>query len=117
MRYTLSTERLLEFAARAAAMGLQERVKFELLDYRALDRRFDRIVSVGMFEHVGVGHYARFFRTLASSSTPMGRRYCTSSASPLPRAAPILGSENTSFLAATSLRSARWCLRSRGPGC
>jgi len=69
---TLSTEQLVESRARAEAMGLQERVNFELLDYRALDRRFDRIVSVGMFEHVGVGHYARFFRTLAACLTPDG---------------------------------------------
>ena len=69
---TLSTEQLLKSRARAAAMGLQERVNFELLDYRALDRRFDRIVSVGMFEHVGLGHYARFFRTLAACLNPDG---------------------------------------------
>jgi cyclopropane-fatty-acyl-phospholipid synthase len=53
-------------------MGLQEQVKFELLDYRALDRRFDRIVSVGMFEHVGLCHYSRFFRTLAACLNPDG---------------------------------------------
>ena len=37
-------------------------VDFRLLDYRLLDEPFDRIVSVGMFEHVGVGHYKEFFR-------------------------------------------------------
>ncbi len=58
---TLSTEQLAEATARAAAEGLSERVKFELLDYRALDRKFDRIVSVGMFEHVGVGYFDNFF--------------------------------------------------------
>ena len=47
---TLSTEQLLKSRAWAKAVGLQERVDFELLDYRALDRRFDRIVSVGMFD-------------------------------------------------------------------
>ena len=45
---------------------------FELLDYRALDRRFDRIVSVGMFEHVGVGHYRAFFDTVARCLKPDG---------------------------------------------
>ncbi len=60
---TLSAEQLDEARARAAAEGLSDRVTFELLDYRALspDRRFDRVVSVGMFEHVGVGHYGAFF--------------------------------------------------------
>ena len=62
---TLSTEQLREAQARAAAEGLQDRVSFELLDYRALDRKFDRIVSVGMFEHVGVGFYRAFFDTVA----------------------------------------------------
>jgi len=62
---TLSTEQLAESRARAAAEGLLDRVSFELLDYRAVDRRFDRIVSVGMFEHVGVVHYRAFFDMLA----------------------------------------------------
>ncbi len=64
---TLSIEQLNEARARAAAEGLQDRVTFELVDYRALDRRFDRIVSVGMFEHVGVVHYRAFFDTVARS--------------------------------------------------
>jgi cyclopropane-fatty-acyl-phospholipid synthase len=58
---TLYTEQLVESRARAAAEGLENRVSFELLDYRTMDRQFDRIVSVGMFEHVGVVHYRTFF--------------------------------------------------------
>jgi cyclopropane-fatty-acyl-phospholipid synthase len=50
---TLSTEQLAEAQARAEAEGLADRVSFQLLDYRATDQSFDRIVSVGMFEHVG----------------------------------------------------------------
>jgi cyclopropane-fatty-acyl-phospholipid synthase len=61
---TLSTEQLNEARARADAEGLADRVSFELMDYRAMHRSFDRIVSVGMFEHVGVGHYAQFFETV-----------------------------------------------------
>ncbi|MBN9508330.1 MAG: class I SAM-dependent methyltransferase [Alphaproteobacteria bacterium] len=61
---TLSTEQLNEARARAEAEGLQDRVTFELMDYRAMHRSFDRIVSVGMFEHVGVGHYRQFFETV-----------------------------------------------------
>src|SRR4051812_43087358 len=58
---TLS-ERQLEIArARAAAAGVSDHVKFELRDYRLLDEQFDRIVSVGMFEHVGAKHYDEFF--------------------------------------------------------
>src|SRR6476660_9369305 len=53
-QYALSTEK-------AHRAGLSERVRFELRDYREHDDRYDRIVSVGMFEHVGVGHYGEFF--------------------------------------------------------
>jgi cyclopropane-fatty-acyl-phospholipid synthase len=61
---TLSREQLEASRARAAEAGLADRVRFELLDYRAWDRPVDRIVSVGMFEHVGIDHYRAFFRTV-----------------------------------------------------
>ncbi len=69
---TLSTEQLAEARSRASAEGLADRVSFELLDYRAMDRRFDRIVSVGMFEHVGVGHYRAFVDTVGRCLHPDG---------------------------------------------
>ncbi|OHC91701.1 MAG: cyclopropane-fatty-acyl-phospholipid synthase [Sphingomonadales bacterium RIFCSPHIGHO2_01_FULL_65_20] len=59
---TLSQEQLKVARRRAEEAGVAERVKFELIDYRALTGRFDRIVSVGMFEHVGVPQYETFFR-------------------------------------------------------
>jgi cyclopropane-fatty-acyl-phospholipid synthase len=58
---TLSKEQFALGQARVRAAGLENRVKFELVDYRKLTRKFDRIVSVGMFEHVGVAHYGEFF--------------------------------------------------------
>jgi cyclopropane-fatty-acyl-phospholipid synthase len=61
---TLSTEQLFEARARAEAAGLSHRVRFELLDYRHVLGRYDRIVSVGMFEHVGITHYREFFATI-----------------------------------------------------
>jgi len=61
---TLSQEQLAAARARAAAAGLSDRVSFELMDYRAMDRSFDRIVSVGMFEHVGVPNYPTYFETI-----------------------------------------------------
>lgn len=64
---TLSEEQLSFARQRAHDAGLEDRVRFELLDYRHLQRKFDRIVSVGMFEHVGVGHYKTFFETLRKS--------------------------------------------------
>lgn len=58
---TLSQEQHRLSTHRAAEAGLADRVEFKLQDYRLETGRYDRIVSVGMFEHVGVGHYAEFF--------------------------------------------------------
>ncbi len=58
---TLSKEQHALAIERVKAAGLEGRVTIELKDYRNLTERFDRIVSVGMFEHVGVGHYDEFF--------------------------------------------------------
>ncbi len=69
---TLSQEQLTAACARAAGEGLSDRVRFELRDYRAVDEKFDRIVSVGMFEHVGVNHYAQFFATAHRCLAPDG---------------------------------------------
>ena len=71
---TLSTEQLARARARAAEAGLSGQVQFELLDYRdpALPGPFDRIVSVGMFEHVGITHYDAFFRRLHGLLAPGG---------------------------------------------
>ncbi len=61
---TLSREQLNISNQRAAREGLQRSVRFELMDYRKIAGRFDRIVSVGMFEHVGVNHYATYFKKI-----------------------------------------------------
>ena len=58
---TLSKEQHALAVERTKAAGLNDRVRFELLDYRELEQSFDRIVSVGMFEHVGVQRYDEFF--------------------------------------------------------
>ena len=58
---TLSEEQLKVARDRAAQRGLGERAQFFLRDYREETGRYDRIVSVGMFEHVGVRHYGEFF--------------------------------------------------------
>jgi cyclopropane-fatty-acyl-phospholipid synthase len=58
---TLSKEQHALSNEKARAAGLNNRVRFELIDYRELQGRFDRVVSVGMFEHVGVHHYGEFF--------------------------------------------------------
>jgi cyclopropane-fatty-acyl-phospholipid synthase len=58
---TLSEEQIKVARERAARTGLADRVEFRLMDYRLVEGRFDRIVSVGMFEHVGVPHYRTYF--------------------------------------------------------
>jgi cyclopropane-fatty-acyl-phospholipid synthase len=62
---TLSREQYARAQQRAAERGRSEDVVFRLEDYRDVAGRFDRIVSVGMFEHVGVGFYDTFFRKCA----------------------------------------------------
>jgi len=58
---TLSEEQHRRANERAAERGRERDAVFRLLDYRDVDSRFDRIVSVGMFEHVGVGFYKAYF--------------------------------------------------------
>ena len=62
---TLSTAQLARARARAQARGLQDRARFSLTDYRDARGPYDRIVSVGMFEHVGRPNYQAFFDKLA----------------------------------------------------
>ena len=69
---TLSTEQHQVSTDRAHAEGLDRHVHFELRDYRDLTERFDRIVSVGMFEHVGVNHYKTYFDKCAQLLKPDG---------------------------------------------
>lgn len=72
---TLSEEQLELARCRAAKAGLTDRVKFELVDYRELagqGRAFDRVVSVGMFEHVGRPQFDTFFACCRDLLTPAG---------------------------------------------
>jgi cyclopropane-fatty-acyl-phospholipid synthase len=62
---TLSQEQHARARGRAIEKGLTGKVDFRLQDYRDLNENFDRIVSVGMFEHVGVGYYDAYFRKCA----------------------------------------------------
>jgi cyclopropane-fatty-acyl-phospholipid synthase len=64
---TLSKEQLAIAQVRAQERGLSSKVEFRLQDYREVRETFDRIVSVGMFEHVGVGYFGAFFRKLAAA--------------------------------------------------
>ena len=61
---TLSKEQHARATARAAREGLSDLVEIRLCDYRDVVGTFDRIVSVGMFEHVGIPHHKAFFDTI-----------------------------------------------------
>ncbi|MGV3769730.1 MAG: class I SAM-dependent methyltransferase [Sphingobium phenoxybenzoativorans] len=73
---TLSEEQLKVARQRAIDAGVADHVRFELIDYRdvgpSLGAPFDRIVSVGMFEHVGTAHFQEFFRHCHNLLTPQG---------------------------------------------
>jgi cyclopropane-fatty-acyl-phospholipid synthase len=69
---TLSKEQCKLANEKAKNLGLADRVRFELRDYRDLTERFDRIVSVGMFEHVGVHHYGEYFAKVNEMLTDDG---------------------------------------------
>src|SRR4051794_2475523 len=69
---TLSEEQLKYARRRADEAGVSDHVKFELIDYRHVEGRFDRIVSVGMFEHVGAAHYDEFFAKCRDLLKPDG---------------------------------------------
>jgi cyclopropane-fatty-acyl-phospholipid synthase len=69
---TLSQEQLQIARQRASQKGLARRVQFELCDYRAIEGKFDRIVSIGMLEHVGVPNYGKFFDKVSALLTDRG---------------------------------------------
>lgn len=69
---TLAEEQLSIAQARAQAAGLSDRVRFELRDYRKVTESFDRVVSVGMLEHVGPGSLDRYYQVVHDRLTPDG---------------------------------------------
>ena len=68
----VSPEQIRVARDRAQAAGVADRVEFRELDYRALDGRFDRVVSVGMMEHVGVTQFDAYFRKIGELLAPGG---------------------------------------------
>ena len=69
---TLSEEQLKIARERAEKAGVADKVKFELIDYRKVQGKFDRIVSVGMYEHVGPAHFRTFAAKCRSLLTDDG---------------------------------------------
>jgi len=69
---TLSEEQIKIAQERAEKAGVADKVKFQLIDYRKIEGKFDRIVSVGMYEHVGPAHYRTFAAKCRSLLTDDG---------------------------------------------
>ena len=69
---TLSTQQHELGVERVKAAGLEDLVDIRLQDYRDVEGPFDRIVSVGMFEHVGIGHFAEYFNAIRDLMTDEG---------------------------------------------
>ncbi len=69
---TLSTEQHALARERARARGIEDKVRFLFQDYRDIEGTFDRIVSVGMFEHVGLPHHLEFFEVVRDRLAPEG---------------------------------------------
>jgi len=69
---TLSKEQLAVARQRAAEAGVSDRVKFELMDWRDVQGPFDRVVSIGMAEHLGTAYFETFFRKVQELLTPDG---------------------------------------------
>ena len=63
---TLSENQFEYSKKKAKDMNLENQVEFRLIDYRQMDEKFDRIVSVGMFEHVGRKFYKKYFKQLSN---------------------------------------------------
>ncbi len=68
----ISKEQIAHARERAKALGVEDRVDFKLMDYRDLTGQFDRVVSIGMMEHVGVGHYHEFLGQFKALMKPDG---------------------------------------------
>ncbi len=69
---TLSEDQARVARRRAEEMGLSDRVRFEVRDYREITETFDRVVSVGMLEHVGAHHLAPYFMAVRDRLAPNG---------------------------------------------
>ena len=69
---TLSEEQHRRAGVRAREQGVDDRAAFKLADYREIDEQFDRIVSVGMFEHVGAASFGTFFQAIKQNLAPRG---------------------------------------------
>jgi cyclopropane-fatty-acyl-phospholipid synthase len=69
---TLSEEQLANAKEKVARLGLEDKVTLELRDYARLDGRFDKIASIGMFEHVGIANHPAYFQTINRLLKPGG---------------------------------------------
>lgn len=74
---TLSRQQFERSKAHIAKEGLGERIQIAFKNYRSVNGSFDKIVSVGMMEHLPRREYPRYFSTIAEVLTPQGWALCT----------------------------------------
>jgi cyclopropane-fatty-acyl-phospholipid synthase len=88
----VSPEQIRVARERAEAAGVSELVEFREIDYRELEGRFDRVVSVGMMEHVGVAHFGEYFGKIRELLTDDGYAFihCIGRMSPPGSTAPFI---------------------------
>jgi len=89
---TLAPEQVAVARARAAEAGLADRATFLELDYRALEGSYDRVVSVGMMEHIGISEFDTYFRKVKALTKPGGFAlvHCIGRMSPPGTTAPFI---------------------------
>ncbi len=68
----VSPEQIIIAKEKAAEAGVADRIEFVEKDYREVSGQFDRVVSVGLIEHVGIGHYGEFFGQVRALMKPDG---------------------------------------------
>ncbi len=114
---TLSTEQQRVAERRAKELGLNDSVRFQLCDYRAVEGVFDRLDSIGMFEHVGQQNFLPYFRTAKRLMTDAPYLSCIPLAAPsqTPSILPLLRS--IFFPTPIFLPSPRQCERLSVVGC
>ena len=109
---TLSTEQHGYSVKAASGAGLKGRATYHLRDYRHETGRYDRIVSVGMFEHVGIGHYREYFDKVADLLADDGVALVHTIGAARGRPLPTRGCISTSFRAAMLRPCRKWCRQS-----
>jgi cyclopropane-fatty-acyl-phospholipid synthase len=98
---TLSEEHFAYVREKVARLGLADRVTVELTDYTAIDRQFDKVAAIGMFEHIGIDNHPTYFRTVHRLLKPAGLFLNQAIARPAKRNDKVFRRKSPEFAALT----------------